>query len=142
MKMNLLKGWIWIESMALVLAVIFGSASISAQTGYDNPKMSDDLDLMFNQNPNSELIIPVVVQTKAIPSQSILDEIGATAVKMRNMYVVTGKVPVYAVDDIAARTEVLYVSFDRQAKKTGHISLTTGADAARALGGATPFDGT
>jgi serine protease AprX len=38
---------------------------------------------------------------------------------------------------------VTYISlFDREAKKSGHLSLTTGADAARSLGGITPYDGT
>ncbi len=46
------------------------------------------------------------------------------------------------VDSIASRSDVAYMSLDRSVKLLGHLSLTTGADAARALGGSTAYDGT
>ena len=39
------------------------------------------------------------------------------------------------VEALAARADVAYVSPNREVKLPGHLSLTTGADAARALGG-------
>jgi hypothetical protein len=34
-----------------------------------------------------------------------------------------------------------HISLDRPLKSLGHVSLTTGTDAARALGGTTKYDG-
>jgi subtilisin family serine protease len=45
------------------------------------------------------------------------------------------------VESIAARTDVAYVSLDREVGSLGHVSLTSGADAARSLGGTTSYTG-
>ncbi len=50
--------------------------------------------------------------------------------------------PPAAVEALANNPEVAYVSLDRDVKVLGHVSLTTGADAARNSGGSTTYDGT
>ena len=52
------------------------------------------------------------------------------------------KIKAKDVDAIASRSDVAYMSLDREVKLLGHVSLTTGADAAKAIGGTTKYDGT
>src|SRR5215208_5607209 len=51
--------------------------------------------------------------------------------------------PTAAVEAFAARSDVDYVALDREVKLLGHVTLTTGADAARVMGNYNPtYDGT
>ena len=51
--------------------------------------------------------------------------------------------PAAAVENFAARSDVDYVALDRDVKLLGHVSLTSGADAARVMGNYAPtYDGT
>ena len=43
--------------------------------------------------------------------------------------------PASAVNALASRSDIGYVALDRDLKKLGHVTLTTGADAASAMGG-------
>ncbi|MDQ1523903.1 MAG: serine protease AprX, partial [Pyrinomonadaceae bacterium] len=54
-------------------------------------------------------------------------------------YAVKGKVSVLM--ELASFPEVSSVTIDKKVKKLGHVSLTTGAQAARALGGSQPYSG-
>src|SRR4051812_19268299 len=49
--------------------------------------------------------------------------------------------PASTIEDLANDPAVDYVSLDRDVQTFGHISLTTGTDAARTIGGAAPYDG-
>jgi len=49
--------------------------------------------------------------------------------------------PAAAVWALARRGDVEYISLDREVRGLGHVTLTTGADAARAVGAAAGYDG-
>lgn len=51
------------------------------------------------------------------------------------------KIKVSFISELIKFPEVSFVTLDRKVKKMGHASLTTGANAARALGGRTPYTG-
>ncbi|HZI19843.1 MAG TPA: S8 family serine peptidase [Pyrinomonadaceae bacterium] len=60
---------------------------------------------------------------------------------LKNMRVVS--LPAAAVGALARRSDVDYISLDREVKKLGHVSLTSGADAARIMANYSPtYDGT
>ncbi|HWT02649.1 MAG TPA: S8 family serine peptidase, partial [Pyrinomonadaceae bacterium] len=67
---------------------------------------------------------------------------GKVSKTFKNFKSRTVSLPPAAVEALANNPEVAYVSLDREVKLLGHVSLTTGADAARATGGQTPYDGT
>ncbi|HKP73084.1 MAG TPA: S8 family peptidase, partial [Pyrinomonadaceae bacterium] len=67
---------------------------------------------------------------------------GTTNGSYTNFNARTITLPASAVQALAARTDVKYLTLDREVKQLGHLSLTTGADAARAVGGAANLDGT
>jgi serine protease AprX len=135
--------------LALCLGILPGAGlnAVQAQQANSsgNPKMSADLNQLFNQNPSSNEMAQIIVETPSTPTKSLLTELsssgGLAPVKYTHMTMVYGSTQVQKLDELAARSDVRYISLNRQAKRTGHISLTSGADAARALGGSTPYQG-
>src|ERR1700741_1315066 len=79
--------------------------------------------------------VRVVIQP-AGQSDSLLDLViqllGATNIlKLNNVRVRVATIRVYDVVTLALRSDVAYVSLDRDARPMGHLSLTTGADEIR-----------
>ncbi|MDQ4120327.1 MAG: S8 family serine peptidase [Acidobacteriota bacterium] len=142
------KGWIWLESIVLIFAVVFGSAltSAQAQSTTDNPKISNDLEHLIANDPDVTHV-DAVITTPDTPTKSLLSYLTTISVKvdrkLANIPILTVRLPIRQgqATNIAARDDVSYISLDRVAKRTGHLSLTTGADAARTLGGATEYNG-
>ncbi|HLM55521.1 MAG TPA: S8 family serine peptidase [Pyrinomonadaceae bacterium] len=132
-------------SLLLAAAAGFGGDKALAYSPADDPKLSPELDRLYNANPNSNATAKVVLETTVPPTRELMSQLtgndGYTPKKLTNMTMVIAHVAVSKLDDIALRPDVRYISLDRQTKKTGHVSVTTGADAARAMGATTAYDG-
>jgi hypothetical protein len=127
-------------SLALLIAlsaVLLPSGVVTptrAQTSTNNPKVSDDLeDVVLNQpsvtHVNSVIIVPGSTPTSSL--LSYLATIGATVKgQMKNMPVITIKLPVKQIFSCAARSDVSYITMDRDTRKQGHLDITTGASIA------------
>jgi subtilisin family serine protease len=90
----------------------------------------------------------VIVQFGARPgaaAEAVLRRAGLSAGDYRNLHARLVEVPAGMLDELAALDEVSFLSADREVHSLGHLSATTGADAARAgavAEGAAPLDGT
>jgi serine protease AprX len=93
--------------------------------------------------------VTVIVQLEEAPNAAfdslLATQGGRITRRFRNFNAVTVELPVRAVEALAARNNVRFVSLDRENIPFGHVSQTTGADAVRATSGITTaagFDGT
>src|ERR1051325_2060240 len=92
-------------------------------------------------------VVDAIIQTNGSWSTALDTDIksrgGVVKQKFKNMN--AGVVTMKVKDAIAeaARTDVKYVSLNRQTRATGHVSLTSGGPAARAMStNGIPYDGT
>ena len=91
--------------------------------------------------------IPVIVQLNDKANQSFESEVtkksGQLKATLRQFNARIVDLPAKSVDELAARPDVDFISLDRQNISFGHISSTTGADAARmTVPNSTGLDGT
>ncbi|HEX8557433.1 MAG TPA: S8 family serine peptidase [Pyrinomonadaceae bacterium] len=90
--------------------------------------------------------VNVVIRAAGSWNKTIEDAVksggGAVTKTYANFPLRAATLPASAVEALAARTDVGHVALDREVKQLGHVSLTTGADAARALANYSPaYDG-
>ena len=83
--------------------------------------------------------VRVIIQPAVSQSDLLLDSTleysgGSNIRKFRNFPVRVVTLPVHAAVTIASRTDVSYVSLNRDVRPMGHLSLTTGADQIRSSG--------
>ena len=91
--------------------------------------------------------VNIVVKSKGAWNKTLDDAVksnnGAVTKTFANFPLRAVSLPAAAVEAFAARADVDYVALDREVKLLGHVSLTTGADAARVMGNYSPvYDGT
>src|ERR1044071_2654139 len=92
--------------------------------------------------------IPVIVQLNDKANSSFESEVarksGQLKATLREFNTRVIDLPAKAVDDLAARTDVDFISLDRQNISFGHVTTTTGAEAARltTASNSTGLDGT
>lgn len=101
-------------------------------------KVGDDLKKK-DQNASSDDDVNVIIQPNGAWTPALdadLSSRGATKKSsLKNFAFRAVRMKAKDVDAIAARSDVAYISLDSELESFGHVSLTTGADAARALGG-------
>src|SRR4028119_833589 len=103
---------------ALCLGILPGAGLTAVQAqqadSSGNPKMSVDLNQLFNQNPSSNEMVQIIVETPSTPTKSLLTELsssgGLSPVKYTNMTMVYGSTQVHKIDELAARSDVRYIS--------------------------------
>ena len=91
--------------------------------------------------------VDVVIKSAGAWSRTLDDAVksngGAVTKTFANFPLRAASMPAAAVEALAARPDVDYVALDREVKLLGHVSLTSGADAARAAANYSPtYDGT
>src|SRR6476659_6394358 len=67
---------------------------------------------------------------------------GSNLRKFKNFAVRVATLPAQAAANLASRSDVAYVSLNRDVRPMGHLSRTTGADQARSSGSGSSLDGT
>jgi len=148
----------WSITLSLLFSVSFGilvvdKASAKVNGGSDNTtqlgdKVSSDLRnrIRHDQNSGNEGLVNVIVQFNGPPSVAVQALLRSNRVKVRNQFqnfnTQAVELPASVVDELASFKEVNVLSLDAEIRSMGHVSLTTGADAARAGNGGTGVDGT
>jgi serine protease AprX len=127
------------------------SFNSSAQAaGASHKKISDDLQGTIGKEPNKK--VKIIVQTDAGPSTALVSSIGSSGGNVRRSYknlnAVAVEIPAKAVEALASRKDIKFVSLDAATQVAGHLEATTGTDQARnywnsSNGGGTfgPLDG-
>ncbi|HEV7902943.1 MAG TPA: S8 family serine peptidase, partial [Pyrinomonadaceae bacterium] len=108
-------------------------------------KVAGDLREKIGKSKNGENV-KIIVQPSGAWNQSLDSDInyhnGNTTRKYSHFSARALTLPAPAVQALADRADVEYISLDREVKQLGHVTLTTGADAARSMGGSgTTLDG-
>ncbi|HYO90818.1 MAG TPA: S8 family serine peptidase, partial [Pyrinomonadaceae bacterium] len=134
----------WVALAALLLAGSSGmmmTQSAQAQSLLQpGDKMSSDLKGASGSKVN------VIIQPNGAWSSGLSTAIksnnGMVKKQFTNIKARVVELPPAAVEALASRSDVQYVSLDRSVKSMGHVSLTTGADAVRSAVPGTTLDGT
>ena len=136
----------YLAAVAAVAAALAwpGATHVGAQSLLEGKqKVSADLRQMLTQTSK----VNVVVKSKNAWNKTLDDAVksngGALTKSFINFPLRAVSLPSGAVEALAARSDVDYVALDREVKLLGHVSLTSGADAARVMGNYNPiYDGT
>src|SRR6185503_19311847 len=132
----------WI-SLLLLLAflsgVVFPHLKTEAHPAPGSPaKISPDLGQAAH-GPHANARVSVIIQFKQDPGAAFESEVsnraGRTKAKFQNLRMHVIEVPANAVEALAARPEVAFISPDRSNIAFGHVTATSGADVIRATNG-------
>jgi subtilisin family serine protease len=148
----------WSITLSLLFSVSFGilvvdKACAKANGGGDNKSQRDDKvssDLRnrvrHGQTSGNDELVNVIVQFNGPPSAAVQALLRRDRVRVRNQFqnfnAHAVELPASVVDELASFKEVNVVSLDAEIRSMGHVSLTTGADAARPGNGGVGVDGT
>ncbi|HWT01566.1 MAG TPA: S8 family serine peptidase, partial [Pyrinomonadaceae bacterium] len=116
-----------------MLACLLAAGTARAQS-VNSAKISPDLSAGLRKT-NSGKRVNAIVQFNRTPGR-VLENLllnlgGKVTLKLRNLNIQAVSLPPEAVEALAARDDVRYVSLDRPAAAAGHVSTTTGTDAVR-----------
>ncbi|HVF56108.1 MAG TPA: S8 family serine peptidase [Pyrinomonadaceae bacterium] len=151
--MNIRKSLSLFTSLALLLAALAGASSgsrVLAQTGTGGgsaqiDKVGADLRKKIKDSQSGERV-DVIVQSNTVWNAQLDSAVqgngGTVKRAFKNVNARVVNLSPSSVENLARRSDVRYVSLDRGVRTLGHLSLTTGTDAARAMGGATAYAGT
>jgi subtilisin family serine protease len=116
---------------------------------FKGEKISDDLRQLMNSANRATDRVNVILQVDDVKSGRLNDlfkrygvEVNAQMPRLGALVV---EVPVKALEELAARSEIHHLSADREVRSFGHVSATTGADLVRQqtttslLGGTTNY---
>jgi len=132
----------WISLSVLLVCLCAGNSIINRATAQGilltEGKVSHDLRKLARGSRSNERV-SVIIQFDGIPG-SVLDSLvltrgGRTKAHFKNFNARLVELPAKAVEALAARHDISYISLDRLNIPFGHVSQTTGADAARAING-------
>ncbi|HEU4594431.1 MAG TPA: S8 family serine peptidase [Pyrinomonadaceae bacterium] len=136
---------------SLCLGIILCDRSLTVRTAHagssaTKEKVGSDLRKKVKESLLGEESLNVIIQPKSTWNATLDSDLkgkGATiGAALKNFAARSVKMKAKYVEALAARSDVGYVSLDREAKQLGHITLTTGADAAAAMtGGSGKYDG-
>ncbi len=116
-----------------MLACLFAGDAARAQS-VASAKISPDLSARLKKSEGGKRV-NTIVQFNRTPGRLLetllLNLGGKVTLKLRNLNINAVSLPPQAVEALASRDEVRYVSLDRPAVASGHLSATTGTDAIR-----------
>jgi hypothetical protein len=113
-----------------------------AQTSSQNDKVSADLRQKLSQGGKLNVVVKAAGSWNKTLDDAVKSNNGTVTKTYANFPVRAASLPAAAVSALAARSDVGYLALDREVKQLGHISLTSGADAARVMGNYNPtYDG-
>jgi subtilisin family serine protease len=106
-------------------------------------KVSADLRQKLGQTGKINVIVKAAGAWNKTLDDAVKSNNGTVTKSFANFPLRAVSLPAPAVEAFAARSDVDYVALDREVKLLGHVSLTSGADAARVMGNYNPlYDGT
>jgi serine protease AprX len=105
-------------------------------------KISADLRQKLSLAGKVDVVIKSAVSWNKTLDDAVKSNNGAVTKTYAGFPLRAATLPAAAVEAFAARSDVAYVALDREVKLLGHVSLTSGADAARVLANYSPaYDG-
>src|SRR5947209_5492600 len=130
---------------APLAALASGTTSSTTQSSTSaRVKVSSDLRQKVNTAKPSDHI-QVVMQSVSAWSKTLDSAVssnsGTIKQSFKNFNLRVVDLPAAAVSALSSRTDVSYMSLNRNLKQLGHVTLTTGTDAARSLAPGTTLDG-
>jgi subtilisin family serine protease len=106
-------------------------------------KVSADLRQQLTQTNKLNVVVKSAGAWNKTLDDAVKSNNGTVTKSFANFPLRAVSLPAAAVEALAARSDVDYVALDRDVKLLGHVSLTSGADAARVMGNYSPtYDGT
>ncbi|MBV9927520.1 MAG: S8 family serine peptidase [Acidobacteria bacterium] len=115
----------------------------AAQMSGGRQKFSDDLRQKLKQTGKINVVVKSVSSWNSTLDAAVTNSNGAVTKTFSNFPLRAVSLPAAAVEALAARSDVEYVALDREVKLLGHVTLTSGADAASVMGNYNPtYDGT
>ena len=131
-------------SVALIASIFSGAGTpaVKAQTSSASKvKISSDLKQKLSGTSKLNVIIRSAGPWSSTLTNAVTGNGGTVSRSYTNFNLKMVNLPPAAVTNLASRSDVDYVTLDRSVKKLGHVSLTSGTDAAGVMGGTTPYDG-
>ena len=117
------------------------SSASKVKISKDKVKISKDL----KQKLSGTSKLNVIIRSSGSWSNNLTNAVngngGSVKRSYRNFNLKMASLSPAAIANLAKRSDVDYIALDRPVKKLGHVTLTTGADAAGAMAGSTPYDG-
>ncbi len=128
---------------SLCLGIILCDRTLSVRTAQagtaKKDKIGSDLRKKIKDAALAENDLDVIVQPKSIWNSTLDSDLKGKGAKVgaafKNFAARSVKMKAKYVEAIGARTDVGYVSLDHEAKQLGHLTLTSGTDAAAATAG-------
>ena len=121
--------------LTCLCAQSFRTNSVKAQESSpteDADKVSLDLRALARRE-KAGARVKVIIQSKDVPGESLdsllLAHGGHISRRLQNFNSSVAELPARAVEALANRKEIRFVSLDRETLPLGHVSMTTGADA-------------
>src|SRR5215207_4942572 len=142
---------LWSGLVALLLSPLFVFEQRTEAQSYNavrlERKVSQDILKKVEDGRGSDfvrVIIQPASQSDSAIDAALEDSGGSNIRKFKNFAVRVVTLPVHAAVTLASRSDVSYVSMDRDVRPLGHVSRTTGAEQIRSSGGTTSgsLDGT
>ncbi len=137
-----------LAALALLATAVsrHGANAVHAQSttkAKDKEKVSADLKQKLSGNKNINVIVKASGAWASALDNAVKGGGGAVTKTYANFPVRAVSLPPAAVATLAARDDIDYIAFDRDVELLGHVTLTTGADASRAMANNSPtYDGT
>jgi serine protease AprX len=106
-------------------------------------KVSADLRQKLTQTNKLNVVVKSAGAWNKTLDDAVKNNNGTVTKSFANFPLRAVSLPPAAVEAMAARSDVDYIALDREVKLLGHVTLTSGADAARVMGNYNPtYDGT
>src|SRR5829696_4592519 len=141
--------WSSFLSLLLLTLFVFEPRTRAESNGSSHPerKISKDILQKVSDGRGADFVRVIIQPANADTAidSTIEDSGGSNIRKFRNFGVRVATLPAQAAVNIANRSDVSYVSLNREVRSMGHVSRTSGADLARIPGdqnSSTTLDGT
>jgi serine protease AprX len=135
----------FLAALALLASavVLHGTTAVRARGSSSAvSKISADLKQKLNGGGKINVVIKAAGSWGKTLDDAVKNNNGSITKTYSNFALRAASLPVAAVNALAARSDVDYVALDRDVELLGHVTLTTGADAARAMADNSPvYDG-
>ena len=132
-----------VAAVAAALAWPCAPPAVAQSLAAGRQKVSADLRQKLTQTGKVNVVIKSAGAWGKTLDDAVKNNNGAVTRSFTNFPLRAVSLPAAAVEAFAARSDVDYVALDREVKLLGHVSLTSGADAARVMGNYNPtYDGT
>ncbi|HJQ34348.1 MAG TPA: S8 family serine peptidase [Pyrinomonadaceae bacterium] len=132
-----------LAALAAAAVVSWGGATPAGAQSSSKDKVSADLRQKLSSGGKLNVVITAASSWNKTLDDAVKSNNGTVTKTYGAFAVRAASLPAAAVEAMAARSDVGYVALDRDVQVLGHVSLTSGADAARVMGNYNPtYDGT